>query len=476
MSKYVLTALPGVKEGISGSVIGGYNLGISDNIDDSRKQAAVTAFEYITSKDMQKRFIIKNKLFSGIPSLYDEEDVCALVDCPFFKSIQLIARPTSKAKDYSTYSEKFRNYIHEFLYGDSSAYDVLKKINDLSKFYYLSADRTDSSIGFCIIIVFIVLSLVMLFSLRFLFIEKYKPYFRFIPGDMWILTVFGCFIIMCTCFTGLGEASILKCQLKTLLLSVGFTLSMIPVFCKMIACFPDDNSISYWVGHNKYMFLSIFVLCDFLLYSLSINNPYEIDDIIVADGQNFQVCKTTKNGKLMVNLTLGSKIIIILCLLFLTFIEWNIDIIRRDIRYLSIALYVDTISIGLLLIVKYMSVENYIAYYGISNLLYMFFAFTNFSFLYGYRIIRALFVKETDDDLFLKNFRKNASSNGNLYMMDSSTSNKFSTSNNSNKDTNSQMSSKILSYHYRKNINNNNNNTDYSSSSSTLHMNNTSYY
>lgn len=459
VTKFVLSALPGVKQGISGSVIGGYNIGISDVISETRKQAAVTAFQYLTSKSMQKDFIIKRKLFSAIPSLYDEDDVCEQVDCTFFKSIQLIARPTAKSSDYSSYSEYFRNYIYEFLYGDASAYDVLKKIDDLSRFYYLSLDRTDGSIGLIIVSLFGIISLIMLLSLRFLFINKFKSFFKFIPGDMWIITVFGCILIMCTCFTGLGEITILKCQIKVLLLSIGFTFSLIPVFTKLASSFPDDNPISYWINKNKYIVLFVFVLCDILLYSLAYNDPYEIEDIMVPEGKNFQKCKPTKSGSLMVNLTLGTKIIIILCLLFFTFVEWNMELIRNDIRYLSVALYMDVISIGVLLIIKYMNLDNYIIYYTMTDVLYMFFATTNYIFLYGYRIFRAMIKKESDDELFIKNFRKNSSSNNNIYMMDNnSSSNKQTTSSNSTKE-NSQISSKILNYHYRKN------NTDYSSNS-----------
>ncbi|KAG4107448.1 hypothetical protein H8356DRAFT_974815 [Neocallimastix lanati (nom. inval.)] len=477
VTNYTISPIPGVREGISGSAIGGYNLGISNHIDDSKKQAAVTAFEFITSKDMQKKIIMKNKLYSGIPSLYDDEEVCATVDCAFFKSIQLVARPTSKSNNYSNYSEKFRNYIYEFLYGDKSAYDVLKKINDISKFYYLSLDRSETPFGLIIIISFIILTLTMVFSLKFIYMNKYKPYFRFIPGDMWILSVFGCILIMCTCFTGLGEVTLLKCQLKLLTFSVGFTLSLIPVFCKLIANFPDENSISKWVDNHKYIFLSVFILCDFLLYSLSFNTPYTIEPKLVDDGQNYQKCKTTKSGKLMVYLILISKLIIILCILFFTFVEWNMELTRDDIRYLSVALYMDIISFGVLMFINFMDLNNYIVYYGVPDFIYLFFAVTNYIFLYGFRIIRALMGKESEDEIFLKNFRKNTSSNGNVYLMNSSTSNKFGSAscsnNSSSKDLSNQLSSKILNYHYRKNTNNT---SDFSTASTTQLTSNSNYY
>ncbi|KAL6625024.1 hypothetical protein U3516DRAFT_823967 [Neocallimastix sp. 'constans'] len=475
--QFTVSALPGVKEGISGSSIGGYNLGISNHIDDSKKKAAVTAFIFLTSKDMQKNFIvIKNNLYSGIPSLYDDAEVCANVNCEFFKSIQLVARPTSKSNNYSAYSEKFRNYIYEFLYGDKSAYEVLKKINDISKFYYLSTDRSETSIGLIIIILFIILSLIMIFSLKYLYIDKYKPYFMFIPGDMWILSVFGCIVIMSTCLTGLGEVTLSKCQLKWLTLPIGFTLSMIPVFGRLISNFPANNGISRWVGNNKYLFLSAFIFLDLLLYSISFKIPYEIESKLIDDGQNYQKCHTTKYGKIMVYSIIISKAIIILCILFLTFIEWNMEETRSDIRYLSVALYIDIISLGILISVNIMDLNSYIVYYGVPDFIYLFFALTNYIFLYGFRIFKALTRKENEDDLFMKNFRKNTASNGNVYLMNSSSNTKFGTNSYSNssssKDLQNPLSSKILTFHYRKNTND----TSDFSTISTTQLNSTSNY
>ncbi|ORX80086.1 periplasmic binding protein-like II [Anaeromyces robustus] len=455
-----VTALPGGKVGISGSSIGGFNIGVSNYVDEDRKKAAVIALEYITSKDMQKRIVMENKLFSGIPSLYDEPEVCNVIDCEFFKSIQLIARPTSKSKNYSSYSEKFRKYIYEYLYGDKSPEYVLKKINDISKFYYISTNTENTNIGVIMVIVVGLLSIIMLFSLKFLSIKHMRPYFRFLTDDFWVLTVFGSLLIMYASFTGLGKVSILKCELRTLLLSVGFTMSLIPIFYRLILNFPEQNMISHWVSNNKYLFLIIFIFTDILINTLAFNSPYTIEDKLVAEGENFQVCKMTTYGKLLNYLLLISKFIITLCMLFFIFIEWNIEESRLDIRYLSIAIYMDVISIVVLIIFNWIDVNDYIIATIIPNGIYIFFAVTNYVFFFNYRIVLAFMKKDDDDDLFYKTFSKGTSNYGSTsYLNNSKSNNNKDISNNKN-----QMSDKLLSYHYRTNINN-------SSSSSLLQSN-----
>jgi len=51
---YNITYLPGFKRGISGSTIGGYNIGINIYSDNKKKDAAIEALKYATSKSLQK--------------------------------------------------------------------------------------------------------------------------------------------------------------------------------------------------------------------------------------------------------------------------------------------------------------------------------------------------------------------------------------------------------------------------------------
>jgi len=454
---YNKTALPGNIAGVSGSTIGGPNLGISTYIDDSKLNSALIAFEFITSREIQKSLIINNHLFSGIPSLYDDPEVCASVDCEFFKSIQLIPRPTDKAKEYSKYSEKFRNYLFEYIYGNKSPEEVLKNIDDITRFYSLTIKNDNTPVGTIIFSAFMTFSLIMLFSLKFLTMEKYKPYFVFLPNDLWVFIVLGSILIMSSCLTMLGELSTLKCQFLMLLLSLGFTFSIIPIFYKLIVNFPEVNGISLHVYRNKYPFVLLFLLIDILLNSLSFNSPFQLDEKLVDDGQNFKVCKITNFGKILLSSLFSIKIIIMLCILFFIFIEWNLENTRRDIRFLSAAIYMDIVSIGVLLLISYMDINNYVVFYALPTSIYIFFAITNYTLFYAYRILRA-YGNDDGEIIYFSNLEKNTSSNDNIYYYNSD--GRLDSAPNNHDDNNYKdykgksneitMPNKIYDYHYRK--------------------------
>ncbi|OUM61485.1 hypothetical protein PIROE2DRAFT_12482, partial [Piromyces sp. E2] len=143
-----VTHLPGAKEGISGSAIGGYNLGINAYADPQKMNTTIKVFTYLTFKDVQRKVARDHLFFSPIPSLYYEEELCKSIDCEFFRNAQLIARPTNIAEDYNKYSVKFREYIFEFLYGNRTASDVLQDIENLTKIYDLSLSSDNLKIIF----------------------------------------------------------------------------------------------------------------------------------------------------------------------------------------------------------------------------------------------------------------------------------------------------------------------------------------
>ncbi|ORX80889.1 hypothetical protein BCR32DRAFT_280131 [Anaeromyces robustus] len=73
---YSMSILPGKIDGINGSCLGGLNIGIIKNF----------------------------FLFSGLTSLYDDEEICSLIDCNFSKEIQGIQRPYNITNNYENYS------------------------------------------------------------------------------------------------------------------------------------------------------------------------------------------------------------------------------------------------------------------------------------------------------------------------------------------------------------------------------------
>jgi len=85
---YYTRSLPGKNENVSGSVTSSNNIGISRYIDDNRIKASIEVIKFILSKSAQKDVIIKNGLFSAIYELYDDPEVCEMIDCDYIKDIQ----------------------------------------------------------------------------------------------------------------------------------------------------------------------------------------------------------------------------------------------------------------------------------------------------------------------------------------------------------------------------------------------------
>eukprot|EP00833_Pecoramyces_ruminatium_P008684 jgi/Orpsp1_1/1182716/evm.model.c7180000082382.1 len=90
---YKKIPLIGYKKGISGSVIGGLNIGINKFISKDNINAAVKVVEFMTSMEIQKKLIMEYRSITAIQSLYKDEEVCKVVDCDLLNSIQPVTRP-----------------------------------------------------------------------------------------------------------------------------------------------------------------------------------------------------------------------------------------------------------------------------------------------------------------------------------------------------------------------------------------------
>ncbi|ORX87618.1 periplasmic binding protein-like II, partial [Anaeromyces robustus] len=193
---YNISALPGHIEGVNGSTICGYNLGIKKGIDKEKIEATIKAIKFFISDEFQKTVVKEKIMLSVIPRVYEDKKVCESVDCELFKSIQFIVRPVDKINDLNIsideYIEKFRNYAYEFLYENQTLSDTIDKINDLTKIYYVSLDSKVTNAGIIIIIIILILMAIMATSLIFLFHKKLKPFFSFLPDSFWIISIMGC--------------------------------------------------------------------------------------------------------------------------------------------------------------------------------------------------------------------------------------------------------------------------------------------
>eukprot|EP00833_Pecoramyces_ruminatium_P006823 jgi/Orpsp1_1/1180855/evm.model.c7180000074881.1 len=202
--QYMVSPLPGRVENISGGIIGGTNMGINKLINEERKNAAIKAIEFITSKVNLKKYVINTKLYMPIKDLYDDEDVCNSLECEVFKNIQPIARPINKVKDYSDYSEKFRKYAYEYIYENKTAKEVLNNIYDITQIYYLSLSTKDTYIGLIIFIIDIITGVVVILSLSLLYVKKYNRYFKFFTKDLWFMFALSIIFLLIYSLLGIG--------------------------------------------------------------------------------------------------------------------------------------------------------------------------------------------------------------------------------------------------------------------------------
>lgn len=462
MKKYEFVTLPGRNNELSGSALGGYNLAINNYISNERKNASVIAFKYITSLEMQKKVLMKYRFFSAIPSLYEDPDVCSIIKCKVFKKAQLIARPTSIANDYSYYSERFRNYIYDYLYGSKSPEKALEDIDNITKIHTITLNIKESFIGLFNVIVITFFSVLMLISCIFLFKNRFKHYFKFLSNDSWIFIIVGSILMMHSLYSEIGEIQTLKCHMKTFFFTTGFTLNFVPILHRLVVNFPEKNKFSNWAYHNKYLFIFIFILINVLLQGLYMIAPYKIESITSIDGTKYNNC-IYKNtfSKISTFIMIISRILFYIIAILLIFIEWNLVETYMELKYLLSAITTDIICdiIILILINSNIRKDNYIAYYSIYSIVIIIYSLSNYLFLYAIKIIIAIInFYEKRDTIFeisasiknsIKEMNKNTISHDNSKFSKSRGINSDinSTGSNSNISSASSIYQKVIGYH-----------------------------
>jgi len=310
---YKLTVLPGIKEGISGSCLAGYNLGIDKYIPEEKLDASIVAFKYLTSKEIQKKYSLASNIISGITSLYDDKEICENINCETFKSIQPISRPSTKKYNNSDYNKKIMHYFNQFLYKNQTVYKVLEQIDDLTKIYNVSLNNDDTKLLTMILIILVIFSSsIMILSLLFLYNKKLKIYFQYMSNDLWIISIIGLILILNSSLTTLGPLTNFKCELYIILIAVGYTLNLAPILYKYIINFPEKNKISSWFMHHKYSFLAIFIVNDVMLSLLFSFKIYIVKEISIHEGKSYRICSL--NG------TYGLVVITLVFMLFFIFI------------------------------------------------------------------------------------------------------------------------------------------------------------
>jgi len=444
---YKISALPGKVKGVSSSATGGYNLGINKYSRKEKREQVIKAYTYLTSKEMQRKLVNNFRIISGISSLYDDSEEICKEDkdlCDLYKNLQPITRPISKTKDYTSYSDKLRDTIYQFLYGNKSAYEVLKIVDDITRIYYVTMD---SSINLIITTTYIIISLMLLISLACLKFRKFKLYLDFLSNDFWVLFIIGIILIISISYLDLLKANTLICHLKLMFQSIGFTLMTVSILHKLIINFPESNKISQWIKNKKYLFLLTFIVVDVMLNSIIIFHQYNIKTLINKNEKNFQICRKNTTISSVQYILLIIHMLVILSSLFLTFLEWNIETTYYDIRFYISAVLIDALIALIYAILKTVNITNYTVYFSIRECIFMLFAISSYILMYGIKIIWALINKNNSTANFMRQVKDTS------HTQNTSTSiyDRYAIVSNDSSST-EKVIGKIMKYHIQKSV------------------------
>ncbi|OUM63614.1 hypothetical protein PIROE2DRAFT_9759, partial [Piromyces sp. E2] len=400
MENYYISNLPGIKEGISGSALIGYNIGIDSNIGEDKKESAIEAVKIMTSKEFQKSQVLEGTIISGISSLYNDTEVCSKVmGCEIYNTIQPIAKPVNKIVDYIEYSKKFTTYFYDFLYGNKNndtEESILKKIDDITRLYNVSVNSKETSIGLIL---------------------------------DWIMVITGIIMIASTSFINYGEMSDFKCTFKNNLFSLGYSFITIPILCQLIINFPETNRISIWVNKYRKNCILTLIFIDVLLNGLSLVKPHGVENIIIDEGENFQMCKIS------------------------IFVEWNFSETLNDIRFVLSFIYTNVISFSLYVILIFTVNNNYKSYFIAQECIIYIITISNYILIFGIKIILPQLYEKDEMNEIIKKVRVSkifSSTNGTT--TNGTCKTKISTAS-SNSSTNKSIYLKLLNLHYSTTMN-----------------------
>jgi len=444
---YEISPLPGKKNGISASCLGGFNIGINKYIDDDKKKAAAIVLEYFMSKEVQKKISLAFNLFSGVNIYHDEdrEEICSVINCDIAENTQGVNRPYYEEEGFENYSNKLLKYMNSFLYSGQSAESTLKDIDDITKIYQFTFKNTSAATT--IFIILCVTLVIVLISSFILFIPKYQRYFEFFGYGLGFIYTFGSILILCSQFTYYGKFNSARCHLRIGLLFTGVTMVYAPILYRLIVNFPRINKFSNWVKRNKYLFISLIIFFSIVTCLISLISPFEVRNIILENSKNYNECHSTLFIKIISFIQIVYILLMYISVIFLIFIEWNISTTKEDMRALSLFMGMDIILIIVFIVLETVPLNDYIIEGVLNGIVCLLFAVTNHTYMF---IIRMIFIYlNVGKDEEEKIIKKINSLNANMSKSQTTQKSEISTKTSKTADS---FPSKIMSLHKQKEI------------------------
>lgn len=386
---YTISLLPGKKEGINASIVGGYNIGINKYISKDKLDVSLEVIKYISSKQFHKDFIVKQLGYiTPLEELYDDDEVCEIINCEMLRNVQYYFRPQASVKFYNMFSSRAIENIQNLIDGELTAEEMLTNINDITRIYYLDMKST---LGIVIISVLVIISGIVIASTCFIFIPSLKSNFKFFSYDLWIIYSLGAVMMLISIYEYFDIPSKAKCLLLYQLIINGYTFIFVPLLYKLIINFPLINKISTFAINNKYLCLIglyfIQLLLTILSFCIDIYNIKEIN--MLNKNKNFYRCVIdNKLGIILIITQIGYDCIMFIAIGVLIFLEWNITKIFFDIRQFNVVIIIDGITVILFLIMRSIEINSYLIY----NLIFIFISFIFIIINHGYIFLGKLLI------------------------------------------------------------------------------------
>jgi len=240
--------------------------------------------------------------------------------------------------------------------------------------------------------------------------------------------------------------------------NTGFYINILPVLVELIINFPEHNKFSEWfyIRKNKYIFICLILLIQFILFGLSMIKPYTVDIIFVNDGENYQNCiMNSVFGKLITRLIEFLPILTHLIMVFLYFIEWNLKESTYETRSLFALSVIDILILLINQFYLHIEFNNYI----FSNLFYiseiMIISISNFVIIYLLKLKHKMNGKSSLENLVdeIRKPKFTSTNDSSNIISTSVISNTVSSNYDQKTQTNNSISgtrvNKLISYHYQ---------------------------
>jgi len=384
-----MSVLPGKKEGINSSVVGGFIIGINKNIPEERRNASLEVIKVLNSKEFQKEFIVKQLGYiTPIEELYNDSEICKYMPCQVLEEVQYYYRPQASKKYFNLFNDKAVSNIQKFIDGKLTVDEVLTNVDDITRIYYLDIKSTTGSIIFSILIG---ISCIVIITTLFIFVPRFKPHFTFLSTDLWIIYSLGSVLILYSTFEYFNESTERKCLSRQQAIANAYCLILIPLVYRLIINFPLKNKISTFSVNNKY-------ICIFGLYSIQLLltilsccfAEYRNNEVNMSNSnKNFYTCVNDNSfGKILMFIQIGYDGILYIIVCALMFLEWSIVNTGFDLRQFSIVIIINGIAVILLLVMNYVEINNYLMY----NLLFIFINLTSVIVSHIYIFVVRLFI------------------------------------------------------------------------------------